>query len=109
MKEIFIFTLIGYGISNILIYSSLFEPWRKFLAWFGKGDLSIHKLFSCMMCLPTWIGFGLSTLFYYLGVHSITPVGQLGIENIYLHIFLDGVFLSGCVWLIHTLQEYFEK
>jgi hypothetical protein len=32
-----------------------------------------------------------------------------GITNIPLIIFLDGCFTSGSVWLIHTIQEAFER
>lgn len=109
MKEILIFIILGYSTANILIYSSLFEKWRNFLLRFGEGPLSFYKLFTCMMCLPTWIGFLLSYICMYYGVHEITPVGQLNVDNVYLHVILDGIFLSGSVWLLHTLQEYFEK
>lgn len=106
--EIFIFILVVYGLSNILIFGSIFEPWRNFLRKFGDGPLSLYKLFTCMMCLPTWFGFIISYLMINFG-DALTPVSYLGFDSIWLTIFLDGVFASGTTWLVHTIQEYFEK
>jgi hypothetical protein len=32
-----------------------------------------------------------------------------GIDNLGLAVFLDGCLTSGGVWLIHTVQEFFER
>jgi len=103
------FTLICYGACNNLIYGSVFEGWRKFLAKFGTGGYSIHKLFSCFMCLGTWIGFALSALMIKFGHGDLTPMGSLGVTDPYLIIFLNGLIAAGGVWLIHTVQEAFER
>lgn len=107
--EILIFSLMAYGICNILIFGSIFETWRNFLKGFGTGNASIHKLFTCMMCLPTWVGFGLSALLISLGYSGLTPATYMGIEHFWLAIFLDGVFTSGAVWVIHNLEEMLER
>ena len=109
MSYIIVFVLLCYGISNIIIYGSMFEWFRFMLSKLGSGPMSLYKLFNCMMCLPTWVGFIISILFWFYGVHHLTPMGIYQIDNTYVHIFLDGVFTSGCVWLIHTFQEYLEK
>jgi hypothetical protein len=104
-----IFILICYGACNNLIYGSIFEGWRKFLTKFGTGGYSFHKLFTCFMCLGTWIGFAISAIMSYFGYSNLTPIGSIGVENIYLIVFLNGLLASGGVWLIHTVQEAFER
>jgi len=36
-------------------------------------------------------------------------MGSLGVENIYLMTFLNGLLAAAGVWLIHTLQETLER
>jgi len=106
MVNLFIFVLVAYGISNILIYGSIFQGWRTLLSKLGTGDKSLYKLFTCMMCLPTWVGFGLSYLLQSQGVD--TPMTTYGVENLHLSIFLDGVLTSGAVYAFNVLVEHFE-
>lgn len=61
------------------------------------------------MCLGTWIGFAISAIMSYFGYSNLTPIGSIGVENIYLIVFLNGLLASGGVWLIHTVQEAFER
>jgi hypothetical protein len=106
--ELLIWTLTAYGTCNILIFGSNFEWWRNLLSKFGTGGYSIHKLFSCMMCLPTWVGFTMSYLIHKYTTLN-TPSMMYGIESLWLSILVDGVLTSGCVWLIHTFQEAMER
>lgn len=106
MVNLIMFILVSYGISNILVYGSIFEGFRNFLSKLGTGNTSLYKLFTCMMCLPTWVGFGLS---YLLQLQDVgTPMTVYGIDNLYLSIFLDGVLASGAVYAFNVLVEYFE-
>ena len=100
----FIFLLICYGACNNLIYGSVFEGFRDLLAKFGTGGYSIYKLFTCFMCLGTWMGFAISTLL--ILTKNTTP---LSIDNHYLSVFLHGLLSTAGVWLIHTIQEAFER
>ncbi len=109
MMNIFIYSFIVYGICNIFIWGSNFKWWRTFLSNFGEGDYSLHKLFTCFMCLPTWVGAGLSALSIYVGDGSLAITNNLGFDNIGIILLLDGVFASGIVWCINTIQEYFES
>lgn len=104
-----IFILICYGACNNMIYGSIFEGWRNFLGHFGKGGYSLHKLFNCFMCLGTWMGFAITLIMNYFGHAKLTPMGSLGVENIYLMTFLNGLVAAGGVWLVHTLQEHLER
>jgi hypothetical protein len=98
-----IFILICYGACNNIIYGSIFEGFRNFISKFGTGGYSLHKLFTCFMCLGTWMGFAISTILILTG--NDTP---LHTNNIYLTIFLHGLVSAAGVWLIHTAQEALE-
>lgn len=102
--NIFLFAFICYGACNNLIFGSVFQGFRDFLAKFGTNGYSLHKLFTCFMCLSTWMGFVIATILIVTG--NPTP---LEINNPYLSIFLHGLLSTGCVWFIHTVQEAFER
>ena len=102
-----IFILICYGACNNLIYGSLFQGYRDFLEKFGTGGYSLYKLFTCFMCLGTWMGFAVSGILYYFGFSSLTPMGSITLP--WLMIFMNGLVSTGGVWLIHTLQEALES
>jgi hypothetical protein len=99
--EILIWFLIAYGVSNIMVFSSIFKGWRDF--WTRVSPKFFGDLFTCMICLPFWIGILLS-----LFIFSLSGV-YLDVDNIYISSFLDGTLTSGGVWLIHTMQEKLEK
>ena len=85
------------------------ERMCKSLREMYKFMYNMHKLFTCFMCLGTWMGFAISAIMIYMGYGSLTPVGSLGVENIYLMTFLNGLLSSGGVWFIHTVLEFFER
>jgi hypothetical protein len=106
--ELLLWPIFAYGVCNILIFGSNFEWWRNLLKWFGTGGYSMHKLFTCMMCLPTWVGFFMSYMAQkYLSLN--TPALYYGIENIWIAVLVDGIITSACVWLMHTAQEALER
>lgn len=104
-----IFIITCYGACNNLIYGSIFEWWRNFLAKFGTGGYSLHKLFTCWMCLGTWMGFAITTIMIHSGYGLLTPWGSLGIDDVYLMTFLNGLFSGGTTWLIHNFEEALER
>lgn len=69
---------------------------------------NLGKMFSCMMCFPTWCGFLLSFTLYQYDLSHLTPTGAWGITIPWLAIFLDGCIASGITWGINTVLEYFE-
>lgn len=105
--EILVFILLSYGISNIIVFGSIFEGFRDF--WDRVSPSFFGKLFGCMMCTPFWVGFILSLTFNLMGYGELSPLKSIGVELIPLAIFLDGCFTSGMVWLIHTFQEMLER
>lgn len=102
---ILLFILTSYGITNILLFGSIFSGWRDF--WVKHNPNFFGKLFTCPMCLSTWVGFILS--YSLTNLNYMTPFTMYGIDIMYLKIFLDGCFTSGCVWLIHNFEEAFER
>lgn len=106
-----LFILIAYGFSNIVVYGSIFHGLRTFLTKISPNFWG--KLFSCMMCLPTWVGFLLSLTFFsptiYHGLEDLTVFNLFVIPKEYSSIFFDGVLASGTVWLLHTTQEMMER
>ncbi len=91
-----------------MIYGSVFEGFRNFLSLFGTGGYSIHKLFTCFMCLGTWMGFAVSLILNDFNYGKLTPMDSIVVENIYLMTFFNGLIAAAGVWLIHTIQEALE-
>ncbi len=104
-----IFILICYGACNNMIWGSLFEGYRAFLSRFGTGPYSIHKLFTCFMCLGTWMGFAVTLIMNYFGYLHLTPMGSLGITNLGAAVFFNGLLSSAGVWLLNTFQDALER
>ncbi len=101
------FIIINYAMSNIVVHSSLFENTR--LLFLKISPNFFGKLITCFICYPTWNGFFLSTIGLIFGFSILTPSLGFGIDIILISIFLDGMFASGSAWLIHTVQEWFER
>jgi hypothetical protein len=104
MKNL-LFELLAYGITNIAVFGSIFEKWRNF--WVKTNPSFFGKLFSCPMCLSFYVGGVLSLVFNNNGWS--TPFFDYGITSLPLTVFLDSCFTSGCVWLVHNLEEFFER
>lgn len=104
IATLIIFALLAYGWTNIMVFGSIFDGWRDF--WNRINPSFFGKLFSCPMCLSTWVGFFLSALFLFNGWP--TPMESFGIDNTFYTVFLDGVLTSGVVWIIHSVVEWFE-
>ena len=103
--KIILFELACYGITNIMVVGSIFEKWRGFWTWLNPSFFG--KLFSCFICLSTWIGGLLSIIMTHYGFS--TPFYEYGVTNDYLRIFLDACLTSGIVWVTYSLQYSFES
>ena len=72
----------------------------------------LEEMFSCMICLPTWVGMFLSAVnLIFFPYTPFTPMNMvLYAENLWpIVIFFDGLIASGGNWLIHTFQEMMER
>jgi len=111
--KLFLFILIAYGMSNIIVFSSIFKGWRTL--WSTLSPNFFGTLFNCMICWPYWQGVLGSvivwspTLYYGLIVEPVTFFGLFEIPNVLTAAFLDGCLTSACVWLIHSFQEATER
>jgi|TARA_R100000664_G_scaffold34130_1_gene54230 hypothetical protein len=96
--EIIIWIFAAYGMSQILVYGSIFDNLRT---WITRKSKFFGDLLSCMMCTSTWVGFFFSLAFF-------SPTVDL-ISIPYTNIFFDGMFASGGVWAINAIVEWYEE
>jgi len=96
--ETLIWILAAYGMSQILVYGSIFQNLRDRLI---RNSKFFGELIQCMMCTSTWVGFFFSLVFF-------SPTDYL-ISIPYIHIFFDGMLASGGVWGLNALIEWFEE
>tara|TARA_R110000824_G_scaffold57118_11_gene155680 strand:+ start:945 stop:1259 length:315 start_codon:yes stop_codon:yes gene_type:complete len=96
--EILTWIIAAYGITNILVYGSIFENLRDKIII--KSDF-FGDLIQCMMCTSTWVGFFFSLTFF-------SPTESMVIIP-YSNIFFDGMLASGGVWALNAVVEWFEE
>ena len=108
MVQLLLWMIMAYGISNILVYGSIFNGPRNFINKWGDSKYPLNgfgaflsKMLSCMMCCSVWIGF-----FY--GIFLYSPVHKLLVVHNYYSWFFDGMLASGSVWAINAIIEWFE-
>jgi prepilin signal peptidase PulO-like enzyme (type II secretory pathway) len=93
MMELLIAILVAYGISNIIVNGSIFEPLRN---WFGGHadkfiPRKIYQLITCMMCTGFWVGVVVGC---FLGPFP------------WWHIIFNGAIYSGTTWLIYCIAQF---
>ncbi len=96
---LFLWAFMGYGMSTILVYGSIFEKQRE---WIKKNSKFFGELIGCMMCTSTWVGF-------FLSICLNGPSEQILDTHWLPAIFFDGVFTCGIVWAINGVIEFFEE
>ena len=108
MVQLLLWMIMAYGISNILVYGSIFNGPRNFINKWGDSKYLLNgfgaflsKMLSCMMCCSVWVGF-----FY--GIFLYSPVHELLGVHKYYSWFFDGMLASGSVWAINAIIEWFE-
>lgn len=99
MDLLILWAFMGYGMSTILVYGTIFEKQRE---WIKKHSKFFGDLISCIMCTSTWVGFFMSL-----------ALGGLTIKLLEVHwfwgVFFDGMFTCGIVWAINAIVEFFEE
>ncbi len=105
--ELLLIILLSYGISNIIVFGSIFDGLRETAEVYSPNFFG--KLVNCMMCTPWWVGLVISTTSQITGYTALSPFSfYFGIELVPLALFLDACLISGTTWLIHTIQEKLE-
>jgi hypothetical protein len=107
--ELVLWAVAAYGMTNILVWGSIFADLRNWIHTWGMNELVpfqgvgkfLSGLISCMMCTSTWVGFFLSLMYF---SPSIEVLGS----NQYFAWFFDGMLASGAVWFINSVVEYWE-
>ena len=99
MIKILLWVFIAYGMSTIITAGSIFEKPRS---WIIQRSTFWGSFITCMLCIPTWVGFFLS---FALGgltneYFTVSP---------YISWFFDGMFTAGAVWAINSFIEFFEE
>lgn len=109
MTQLVLWMIMAYGLSNIVVYGSIFNGPRKLIGkWSGeKYYLSefatfIKDMISCMMCFGFHCGWFLSVIVY-SPVHEILGFTQ------YASWFFDAFLASGSIWAINSIIEWFEQ
>jgi len=96
--ETLIWILAAYGMSQILVYGSIFDKPRD---WITEHSTFFGDLLGCMMCTSTWTGFFFSVTIY-------SPTETMTMIP-YTNIFFDGMLASGSVWALNAIVEWFEE
>ncbi len=98
-STLILWAFMGYGMSTILVYGSIFDKQR---AWIKKNSKFFGDLIGCMMCTSTWVGFFMSVVLGSLS-NQFFDCGWL------LGMFFDGMYTCGIVWGINGIVEFFEE
>lgn len=105
-----IWILAAYGMSQILVYGSIFESWRNSIHKWGDDKTAplhhvgnfISRLISCVMCTSTWVGFFMSMVLF-------SPTKDMFSSSPVISTFFDGMLASGAVWAVNSIIEWFES
>lgn len=113
MKAIIVYIFFAYGLTNMIIFASgpfgIFEKWRNFAHRINEG---FGELFTCPMCLSTWVGLFFSLLnILFVPKVAFTPFNIIfGVGNyIPFALIMDMGFTSGVVWLLYQFDEMMER
>lgn len=107
------YSLMAYGACNVIVYGS--GPFRVFeyiREWAANINEHFGLLFQCMMCMPTNFGLICSLVNWFFIPVAFTPFNIIfaGNESLWwLAMLCDASFTSGVVWIIHHVEEWFEK
>ncbi len=105
--ELILFVLLNYGVSNIIVHSSIFLGFREFFEKVSPNFFGV--LFNCMICTPFWTGAFFTVLFKFVGSDLIPYDLGESVFLVILSVFLNSCLSSGSVFVLHTIQERFER
>ena len=99
MLKLILWILMGYGMTSIIVWGSIFDELRK---WIETKSKFFGGMINCMLCTATWVGFFLSIC-----------LGGLVSRTFNVHwfagMFFDGMLTAGSVWIINSIVEFFEE
>ena len=107
------YSLMAYGACNVIVYGSgPFKIFERIREWAANINEHFGLLFQCMMCMPTNFGLICSLVNWFFIPVAFTPFNILFAGNPglwWLAMLCDAAFTSGVVWIIHHVEEWFEK
>lgn len=93
--QLFIEVCILYNATQIVVESTLFEPFRMFL--FRNFKNSLYKLFSCFLCTSVQIGFVISLILWdFIKAEGVDPSYSW---------FFNSLFISCLTWFMHVFEK----
>lgn len=110
MTQLLLWMILAYGLSNIVVYGSIFNGPRTAINQLATEDYMplrgfwafLSDMIKCMMCFGFHCGWFLS-LTIYSPVHEILGV------NPFVSWFFDAFLASGSTWVINSIIEWFEE
>jgi len=110
MIQLLIWVMVAYGMTNILVYGSIFNGLRNGIHNWGNTitlpfnflGKFLSGLIQCVLCTSTWVGFFLSLSYFSPNVELV------GLNKI-ISVFFDGMLSAGFVWMINSIVEWFEE
>ena len=110
MTQLLTWILSIYGLSNILVYGSIFNGPRNKINSLASNEYTpfqgfwvfLSDMLKCMMCTPTWVGF-------FFGIFVYSPMHELLGVNPFVSWSLDGMLASGTTWMTNSIIEWFEE
>lgn len=103
IMQLFVWSAIIYGVTQIVVQSTLFTPLRAYLQTSRFSFLRLlYKLITCFLCTSVWVGFIMSLLLY-------SPTQELWSPNIILGTFFDGMLASCIIWFMYNIEHYISK
>lgn len=109
MMILLLWLIAAYGMTQILVYGSIFQGLRDSINTMGNMRVPvisplfnfINGIITCMMCCSTWVGFFMSFIWSpWVNIMEVHP---------YVGVFFDGMLASGGVWAINAMVEWFEE
>jgi hypothetical protein len=96
-----------YGMTNIVVNGGIFASAREMLS---RRVPFLGDMASCMMCAGFHVG-TMASMLLYSPSSAVWMLQGDGMREGWgaVAVFADACFYSGAVWVIHTVQEWFER
>lgn len=110
MTQLILWMILAYGLSNIVVYGSIFNGPRNFINKLAADEYTlfhgfwvfVSDMIKCMMCFGFHCGWFLALTIY-------SPVNQILGTNPFISWFFDAMLASGSTWAINSIIEWFEE
>lgn len=109
MTQLLLWMILAYGLSNIVVYGSIFNGPRQAIKQWSETDSLfqpfgefVRDMTNCMMCFGFHAG-------WFLSLFAFSPVSEVLGVTPYVSWFFDSFLSSGSVWIINSIVEWFEE